>query len=677
MSLKALAALCAVVWSGTAVATTVADWGRAFTRVGATGAGVDAAGKTLRYGKLTLSFSVGKLVPVVAADRVVGVFFYGRGRFNLAAPDPISAAVFATNVDRASSYRIDAAGGIGDTVESALIVASSGLDSLAGDPAWRSGPLPPGFDERFARHLERFADDWTVRWMDLMPRALVEPPADPLVFVEMVAEKHDVNFRHDAMRDHVETFSVMNRRRMWVDVPELKNRRVADALSTQPLGRSWLEPIPKRFMLRAVDLTLVNPAALSAEVTVRETFHVLQPLSVLDLSLWSSRLGTVGARAAIGEHPYTLERVAQVDGPPLPFHHSHDALTVQLPRTLAAGEEVTIEFGVKGDVLFRPGNDNYWELPTDSWFPRPPHLNMEFATYHAVVKVKRPFTAFSCGATVRRWEEGELACAEFRSERPLQFPVVLAGKYTTYSETRDGVTVRASSYGQPNRAGATKLINIAFSLIEFYEPFLGDYPFPELDIIEINSYGFGQAPAGIVFLTKEAFQPLQDETSRLFSQGINARVAHEMAHAWWGHVVKIPSEEDQWISESLAEYFSAFAIGRLRHESDFKKAMSDWRASARFAKGKGNVFLANHLSGESAYEDRFGLLYAQGPLVLHALRQEIGDNAFFTVTKSLLKNFEWRFGETRHFIGLTSFITKKDYTEWFDRYLFGTETPES
>jgi hypothetical protein len=452
---------------------------------------------------------------------------------------------------------------------------------------------------------------------------------------------------------------------------------VADELSTVPLGRTWLEPIPKRFLLRAVDLTLVNADALRAELTVRETFHALQPLTVLDLVLWSSGLGTVGASAAVAEHPYTVERVSLAGGQPVPFHHAHDALTVQLPRALAAGEEVTVEFVITGDVLFRPGNDNYWELPTDAWFPRPPHLNMEFATYHATVKVRKPFTAFSCGATVRRWDEGDLACAEFRSGRPLQFPVVLAGKYATCSETRAGVTVRASSYGMANKAGASKPIAIAFTLIEFYRPFLGEYPFPELDIIGINDYGFGQAPAGIVFLTKEAFQPLQDETSRLFSQGLNARIAHEVAHAWWGHVVKMPGEEDQWVSESLAEYFAAFAIGRLCREADFEKALSDWRGSARFARGKASVFLANHLSGEQAWEDRYGLLYAQGPLLLHALRQEVGDNAFFTMTKSFLRNFEWRFGETRHFVGLTNFVTKRDYTAWFDRYLFGTETPGS
>ncbi|MFZ5786291.1 MAG: M1 family metallopeptidase [Acidobacteriota bacterium] len=620
--------------------------------------------------------SHGTLVPVLAGDRLVGVFFHGRGRFDLAAPAAPADAVFRTNVKRASTYSPNASGGIGDGIESALIMASSGLEGLAGERPWLTGAIPPGFEEWFARHLERFRDDWTPRWMDLMPRAFVDPPAEPLVIIEIAASKHDLAFRRDAMRDHVETLAVMNRRRTWIDVPQLKNRRVADELATVPVGRTWLEPIPKRFMLRAVDLSLVNARELRAELTVRETFQALQPLAVLDLVLWSSRLGTVGAHAGFAEHPYTVERVSLADGQSLPFHHAHDALTVQLPRVLAAGEEVTVEFVITGDVLFRPGNDNYWELPTGSWFPRPAHLNMEFATYHAVVKTSKPFVAFSCGATVRRWDEGDLSCAEFRSERPLQFPVVLAGKYTTYGETRGGVTVRASSYGMANKAGATKLINIAFTLIEFYRPFLGEYPFPELDIIEINSYGYGQAPAGIVFLTKEAFQPLQDETSRLFSQGINARVAHEMAHAWWGHVVKMPSEEDQWISESLAEYFAAFAIGRLRREADFKKALADWRGSARFARGKGSVFLANRLSGEMSWEDRYGLLYAQGPLVLHALRLEIGDNASFTVTKSLLKNFEWRFGETRHFIGLTNFITKKDYTDWFDRYLFGTESPE-
>jgi len=46
------------------------------------------------------------------------------------------------------------------------------------------------------------------------------------------------------------------------------------------------------------------------------------------------------------------------------------------------------------------------------------------------------------------------------------------------------------------------------------------------------------------------------------------------------------------------------------------------------------------------------------------------------ILKSYLKNINFKLAETRHFIGLTNFATKKEYTDWFNRYLLGTEWPK-
>ena len=41
-----------------------------------------------------------------------------------------------------------------------------------------------------------------------------------------------------------------------------------------------------------------------------------------------------------------------------------------------------------------------------------------------------------------------------------------------------------------------------------------------------------------------------------------------------------------------------------------------------------------------------------------------------------MKNFDFKIADTGHFIGLTNFVTKKDYTDFFNRYLLGTEWPK-
>jgi len=656
-----------------AAALTVAEWGRAFATPTLAGAGVTATGRTLTFGHLEMTLAGGRIYPVKAGDRVVGVYLPGGGSLRYISTDPLEAATYRTNVRRAGSLQVDAGGALVDAFDSALVMLSTGGESLAGEAGWPEASADADAASSFARHLERFGNDERTSYGQLLPQAMIDPPSHPVVVAEIVGGHDDYAYLLDPMRDQDESIAVMEKPKTIEQL--FKNRRFPRLLSAQPVDRARLEPRAKRVLLTAVDLTLVNPASLTAELEVTETFTAQAAVKTLPLDLWSRRIGTAGAGAKLVENPYTLRSVTLASGEPLPFSHVRDDLVVELPRSLQPGEQVTLLFKITGDVLFNPGNDSYWEMPTDAWLPLP-RLDLQYLTYHAVVKARKPFVAFSCGRTVRRWEEGELACAEFREEKPIQIPVVLAGKYLTYSEERGGVTVRVSSYVMSDAHTNQKLAGNMFNLMEFYKTFLGPYPFAELNLIEINSYGFGQAPAGVIFITKEAFTPLQDEATMLFSGGINARLAHELAHAWWGHVVKL-SEDDAWLSESLAEYYSAYAISKLWRESEFKRATTEWKTVSRFVNDKGTVYLADQLSGPEGFEERTRLLYGKGPLVLHALRAEIGDdNQFFTILKSYVKNFYFKSAETRHFIGLTNFITKKDYTDFFNRYLLGTEWPK-
>ena len=655
-----------------AAGLSVAEWSKAFAAPTVAGSGVDAAGRVVTYGHLELRFASGRIYQVLVADRVAGAYFIGGGTFRYVSADPLESAPFRANVDRDTSYTVGKDGAIGGEVESLLLMLSSGAEQLGpGTPA-QPGSAPVGVASAFADHLGRFAHDHNVRYTQLMPQAMVDPPMQPLVVAEIVAAKADLAYVLDPMRGHDEWIATMRKSRS--EESFLKDKRFPETLSDQPVGRRRLDSEPRRFLLTAVDLTLVNPGGLRAELETRETFRALEPVKALNLRLWSTAVGTVGAFANPQEREYVLQKAVLESGEAVPFAHVNGDLVVELPRTLRPGEEVTLDFKAAGDVLFKRGNDSYWELPTDDWLPVP-DLGGQFFRYHATVKVKKPFTSFSDGVTVRRWDEGDMACAEFREDKPIQIPVVLAGKYTSTLEQRNGLTVEVASYVSAEPRGVRKLINEVFTIIGFYRTFFGEFPFKELKIIEINSYGFGQAPAGVVFITREAFTPMQDDVTKLFSEGINTRLAHEIAHAWWGHVAKL-SYQDQWLSESVAEYYSAFAMGKLWRASEFDRALVEWRQRSSHVKDTSSVYMANALSGRRAWEDRTALLYAKGPLVLHALRKELGDPLFFTIMKSYLKNINFKLAETRHFIGLTNFAAKKDYTEWFNRYLLGTEWPK-
>ena len=429
-------------------APNVKGWSDSFAAPVIAGPGVSVPSARIASGHLRLDIG-GTMYPVAVNGRVVGVFFRG-GKLAYTSTDPLEAASYRTNADRAASYEVSKEGVVSDSVSSALVFLSAGADTLAPD-GWPEGGAPAEAVTGLAEHLERFAKDKGARYQKLFPQAMVDPPAEPLVIAEIAAGKNDVAYAYDTLRDREESISVQ--RKLKSDESFLKDVRVPDLVSAQPIGRERLETAPRRFMQNALDVTVVNTEGLHAKVAAKTTFQALAPLRVLDLALWSSHIGTVGIGAKWAQHDYVLASVRDADGTALPFAHVDDDLLVELPRQLSPGQTVELEFEISGDVLFNPGNDSYWSLPTEPWYPTTNRIDCQYMTYHAVVKVKKPFVPYSCGRTVRRWQEGELECAEFREDKPIQIPVVLAGRYSTYSEERDGITVRVSSVRLGQRRG--------------------------------------------------------------------------------------------------------------------------------------------------------------------------------------------------------------------------------
>ena len=303
----------------------------------------------------------------------------------------------------------------------------------------------------------------------------------------------------------------------------------------------------------------------------------------------------------------------------------------------------------------------------------------QYYTVHSTVKVKKPFRPIVPGTTVRRVEEGDWNLLETRIDKPVQFFVVLAGKYEWDEETKDGLTIRVASYAGENRRAYRKLLGLSRKTIDYFSGFLGAFPFDEFNIVEINAYGYGQAPPAFMFITTEAFNPTDGKMNQLFSAGINERVSHEIAHQWWGHVVKMPGGEEQWLSESFAEYCAALFVRDLRGKSDYEGLKAGWRRRANESREAAPIPLANRVFARNdqaiAFRHRTALLYSKGPVLLEALHRELGEQRFLVFLASLQSNLAWKFGSTPLVQKVLDAVAKSDHGAFFADYYWGTGLP--
>ena len=297
------------------------------------------------------------------------------------------------------------------------------------------------------------------------------------------------------------------------------------------------------------------------------------------------------------------------------------------------------------------------------------------------MKARKPWIAFASGDRAVRREEGEWNVLETSTDKPINFLAVYAGKYSLYEKTFDGLTVRVAPYAGIDDGKVEQLAKLAYQIVKFYEPWLGPFPFRSLDVIELNDLGWGQAPPGMVFITKEAFNPLINRENRAYSEGINQRFAHEIAHQYWGHVVKWGRAEERWFSESFAEFCSSFIVKELQGEAGYQALLTRWRSRAEDAGDLSSIALADRIDFPNDPSEseghRVGLVYDKGALTLALLRTQLGDQKFFSFLRNLQAQYAWRFVTTNDAVKLLRKVdADKDYGAFFDRYVWGTEMPK-
>jgi hypothetical protein len=646
-----------------------------FERLRVEASSAPVADLRLTSGHLALLCRSGSASLVRGGDEVVGVFFQGSGSLEYESADPIEFPVVAFNLKKGTSLA-PATGGktltIRDSFEHLLFLAPG--RSLA--PL--SGKTGPPLESAFAKLREKFRRAQHLPFSHLFAQQALDAPASAVAVAFFDGGKEDLVHFFDPVENRSET--LLQLRRGEGTESAVRSLLFPVILSDQPIGRDRRDPVMPRYFLTDVDLTVSASSGNDATISVLETVvPQAQRQRVFRFGLIGSFFVPVGANG-LESRSFRLRKVTDESGGALHFDHRSGEVAVEMAAAIEPDHPTKIRFEIEGDFLVRPGGDNFWELGLGGgdWFPQP-DLNGQFFTWHCTVKVKKPFLPFASGPTVVRRSEGDENVVETRTDKPVQFPAVLAGKYEIREEKREGLTIRVATYAMRNERAMKQLADLAFTIIGHYQEFLGPFPFPEFNILEINRWGFGQAPPGIMFITKEAFNPLMGEMNQLFSQGINERFAHEIAHQYWGHVVKMPGLEEQWLTESFAEYSAAIFLKASRGQATYDSLVRHWKSRAAAATDASPIPLANrvHVPGDfvTQFAIRTGLIYDKGAYLLAVLHKEVGDQTFLTFLKSYQKSFRWKFGSTKTVAGLLQALTRKDFMPFFEANYWGTGLP--
>ncbi|MBX3291668.1 MAG: M1 family metallopeptidase [Acidobacteria bacterium] len=174
-----------------------------------------------------------------------------------------------------------------------------------------------------------------------------------------------------------------------------------------------------------------------------------------------------------------------------------------------------------------------------------------------------------------------------------------------------------------------KLIDETKKYVEFFEKYLGPYPFRS------QKLGIAETPhLGMEHSTMLAY----GNKFQYNAHGFDWLQLHELGHEWWANLVTASDWRDFWIHEGFQSFMDTLYLEHIGKKDAYFAEMRNRAARTR------NMQPVAPREQKFAYEVYLaapdfvasdGDIYGKGAVVLHTLRYLIGDDAFFRALRRM------------------------------------------
>ncbi len=265
--------------------------------------------------------------------------------------------------------------------------------------------------------------------------------------------------------------------------------------------------------------------------------------------------------------------------------------------------------------------DHPSDKATVAWTVRAPSTHRVIANGEMLEETPEPGRT---GMTVTR----------YRTSRPLYTAVMVIGvaPFAVYElgDTACGARelpgcVRQSVWVTPDvRSYMPGPFELAAGMITHFARLVGPFPYEKLAHVQSTTRYGGMENASAIFYADPIFR------RRSMDEGL---IAHETAHQWFGDAVTTREWPHVWLSEGFATYFAALWTEHAHGDSAFRSDLARMRQSVLgMAMAQTTPVVNLKLSDVGAVLN--GLVYQKAGFVLHMLRREVGDSAFFRGIRS-------------------------------------------
>ncbi|MGH9948786.1 MAG: M1 family metallopeptidase [Pyrinomonadaceae bacterium] len=313
------------------------------------------------------------------------------------------------------------------------------------------------------------------------------------------------------------------------------------------------------------------------------------------------------------------------------------------------------------------------------WFP-----SFDFpsdkATTEQIITAEKDFTVIANGELLSKKENAN-GTVTWHYKMPVPHSSYLVsfviGKYAKVEDKYKDIPL--GYYVYPGReATARKAYANTPAMIRIYEELTGvAFPYNKYDQTVVAAFNFG-GMENITATTMADTEIFAVEIPFL-AGNIEDLVSHELAHSWFGDLVTCRNWAELWLNEGFATFMEAAYREKMYDRKDYMRMIADDAEGfiTEDAVLPNNHALFNQQAGNvAALFDHSGVTYSKGGAVIHTLREQVGDAAFWKAINIYLNRHKFASVETQDLQNAMEETSGQDLGWFFAQWVYGTGFPK-